>query len=207
MEGRVGAPQEPQASGGTGASQAFNSLRVSNETKELLCASWRKSTKQQYAVYITKWTHFCEQRQINHLQPDIEHVLDFLTELYHRGGEKGGLGYSAINTARSALSTIIRLEGKPVGQHFLVIRLLQGIFNSRPTFPKNIVTWDPEVLLRFLKQLSPVKKLCMKLLTFKAVTLLWLLTGQRGQSMHVINVKNVTLNENVLKIRYGDLLN
>lgn len=88
----------------------------------------------------------------------------------------------------------------------MVIRLLKGIYNLRPALPKTGVTWDPEIVLNFLKTLSPVKSLNLKKLTFKTVTLLWLLTGQRGQSMQLIHIKNLTVTDHLVKIRFGDLL-
>ena len=57
-----------------------------------------------------------------------------------------------------------------------------------------------------MKTLSPVKKLNLKDLTYKTITLLWLLSGQRGQSMRLIDVRNVTVGKNLVKIRYGDIL-
>ena len=36
--------------------------------------------------------------------------------------------------------------------------------------------------------------------------MLWLLTGQRGQSLTLIDTRNITLTKNSLKIRFGDLL-
>ena len=135
------------------------------------------------------------------MAPLVEEVLDFLTMLFEKG-----LGYSAINSARSALSSIIFLQNKPVGSLPVIVRLLKGVFNLRPTFPKSNVTWDPKTLLNYLKTLSPVKFLSLKDLTLKAVTLLWLLTAQRGQTLDPIDLRNVTLTKHSLKIRFGDKL-
>jgi hypothetical protein len=50
--------------------------------------------------------------------------MDFLQELYEKG-----LGYSCINTARSAPSSIIVLEGDiTVGTHPLVQRFIKRVF-------------------------------------------------------------------------------
>lgn len=63
-----------------------------------------------------KWTAFCLERKVNHLQPPVVAVLDFLSELYDKG-----LTYSAINCARSALSSYVSLDdGSVVGQNPLV---------------------------------------------------------------------------------------
>ena len=71
---------------------------------------------------------WCTEREINPILPPIEKVLEFLTAQF-----KSGLQYSTLNSYRSSLSaTIPPIEGSPVGQHPLVVRLMQGIFNSRP---------------------------------------------------------------------------
>lgn len=124
-----------------------------------------------------------------------------MTDLY-----ESGIGHSALNTVRSALSTFVFIDGQGVGKHPLVIRFLRGVFNENPVFPKKSVTWDPEILLTFLKKLSPVRLLNLKLLTFKTVTLLLLLTAQRLQSVHLIHIKNIRIAKGKLKISFGDQL-
>ena len=62
----------------------------------LILQSWRKGTKQQY-----KWEQYCSQRKINPFSATIEHGFNFLAELYQTG-----IGYSALNTARCALSSV-----------------------------------------------------------------------------------------------------
>ena len=84
-------------------------------------------------------------------------VLDFLTELFH----KDKLGYSALNTARSALSAFVKVDGIPVGQHDLVSRFFKGVFKVRPALPKYNVIWDVSLVLQYLKPLSPVRKLSL----------------------------------------------
>jgi len=164
-------------------------------------ASWRESTKKQYLPYINKWISFCTRNKTPLYAPSVGNVLDYLTELFH-----AGLGYSAINTARSSLSSFISIDNKPVGEHPLVVRYFKGVFNLRPTIPKTTTTWNPDTVLTFLKTLSPNRKLTFKKLTFKCVTLLWLLSGQRGQSIQLIDVRNISSDKNKLVISFGDLL-
>lgn len=127
--------------------------------------------------------------------------MEFLTHLF-----KQGLHYSALNTARSALSAFLKVDGKQVGEHPLVCRFLKGVFNLRPSLPKTNVTWDPNCVLRFIRGWSPVKSLTLKRLSLKVATLLTLLTSQRGQSIHLIDVRNLDLNPHRIKIRFGDVL-
>ena len=59
--------------------------------------------------------------------PPVEEMLHFLTELF-----EANCGFSALNTARSALSTFIK-----------------GVFQSRPTFSKYTEIWDVNVVLSY----------------------------------------------------------
>ena len=90
-----------------------------------------------------------------------------------------GLGYSAMNTVRSALSQVLPSPtGVSFGELPTVKQFLKGVFQEKPTLPRYSVTWDPAILLSYLKTLSPVKELTLKMLTYKTVGLLGLLSAQ-----------------------------
>ena len=148
---------------------------------------------------------FCQQRSINPLCPSVAIVLDFLLELYHGADDHSPLGYSAINTARSALSTIVTIENTPAGQHDLVKRFMRAVFNNRPALPRNTSTWDVHIVLDYLKTLSPVRTLSLTKLSKKLLMLLLLLSGQRGQTIHLMDLRNMTLTDSHAKFRIGDL--
>ena len=128
-------------------------------------------------------------------------MLLFLSALF-----KKGLQYSAINTARSALSSFLICGEKTIGSMRVVSRFMRGVFNLRPALVKKNVTWDVGVVLKKLQSLSPVRMLSLRQLTLKLVMLLALLAGLRGQSLHLIDIRNITVNRNLLKIRFGDIL-
>ena len=65
-------------------------------------ASWRKGTKKQYMSYLVRSGGYCKPEHIEPHNPGKVKAIEFLRELYEEG-----LGYSAINTARSALSSVI----------------------------------------------------------------------------------------------------
>ena len=127
--------------------------------------------------------------------------MEFLTELY-----ESGLGYSAINSARSALSTFILIEGFTAGNHPLVKRFTKGVFNLRPALPRNLVTWDTSLVINYLASLAPVRRIGLKDLTYKTTMLLALLSGQRCQTLHLIKISNLTVTQNSVKIRITELL-
>lgn len=113
--------------------------------------------------------------------------MEFLTELFQQG-----LGYSSLNIARGALSSLgLTIEGIPVGRHSLVIRYMKGVFNIRPSLPRYQKTWDVGKVLDYLRKLSPVKYLSLKDLTLKLTMLIAITNAARSQSIHLMNTKNV----------------
>lgn len=84
---RDGTPSKDQAKdGGMSVIREFYETQgVPQSATNLLLASWRGGTKNQYDVYIIKWTKFCAERQADQFLPLVVDVLDFLTELYENG--------------------------------------------------------------------------------------------------------------------------
>lgn len=68
-------------------------------------------------------------------------------------------------------------------------------FLSRPTLPKYQFTWDVNKVLGFLKTLSPVQDLSLLDLSKKLAMLFALLSGQRKQSLHLLDVRNVSVRD------------
>ena len=154
-------------------------------------SSWRESTKKQYRTYLARWHKFSTKWSCDPLQPTVTDVIEFLTELFH-----SGIGYSCLNTARSALSTVIVFpDNTPAGSHPLVVRLMKGVFERRPSLPKYTSTWDVNVVLECLRNFEHVRKLSLKELSWKLTILLMLLSGQRIQTIHLLDIRYMTLTE------------
>ena len=83
---------------------------------------------------------------------------------------------------------------------------MKGIFEIKPSLPRYNCTWSTEYVLRFLKSLSSLEELSLLQLTRKLVTLFALTTGQRAQTLHVFDIRNIDSSSTHLKIRIGDLL-
>jgi len=76
---------------------------------------------------------------------------EFLAKLF----KENTIGYSAINTARSALSAIITpINGIPFGRQPLIQRLMRGVFKQRPSLPKYTVTFDVKTMFDFIESLD-----------------------------------------------------
>ena len=118
-----------------------------------------------------------------------------------------GLGYSALNTARSALSQVLPAQaGVSFGELPLTKQFMKGVFQEKPSLPRYTVTWDPVLLLSFLRSQPPNEKLDLKMLTFKTVTLLTFLSAQRIQTVHLFDIRNMTVSDSIVKVSIGDKL-
>lgn len=124
-------------------------------------SSWKQSTQKQYSVYINKWFQFYGERQSSPIQPSLNTVLQFLTELYNTG-----ITYKTINTARRAFSSInIIIDGFILGQHPLINTFIKGVFKERPPMVRYTEIWDTSKVFTHLKTLPSVQELSLKLLT------------------------------------------
>ncbi|CAB3997611.1 Enzymatic poly, partial [Paramuricea clavata] len=120
---------------------------ISAGASNIIVQSWRQGTAKQYRSYLQKWELYCNKRKIDPIHPTISDGINFLSSLY-----ESGVGYSAINTARSALSSILLLPGNvSFGSHPLATRLLKGVFELRPSLPKYQDTWDISVVIIYVK--------------------------------------------------------
>jgi len=80
-------------------------------------ASWQSDTQKQHKIYLKKWLLCCREREVDYCSPQISDALEFLMGLYAQG-----LGYSTLNTACSALSSILRIsDSHNFGSHPLVV--------------------------------------------------------------------------------------
>ena len=106
-----------------------------------------------------------------------------------------GFSYSSINSARSALSAILKVSkgGHNFGSHPLTTRFLKGIYETRKPQPKYTYIWDASKVLHYLESLQPLENLTLKDLTLKLVMLVLLVTGQRGQSVFLLSLEGMSM--------------
>ena len=109
---------------------------ISEAAARLIMASWGNGTKKQYSIYNTKLQKFCNQRQVNNIQPSLVPVLNFLTTPsrprihYHQHCQKCPV-------------ILITLEDEAcVGKHPLVPRVMEGTFQEKLQIPKCTDVWQ-----------------------------------------------------------------
>ena len=166
----------------------------SQDTISIVLASWREGTKSQHQSSLNKWISYCDANDISVLSPDLPQALDFLSKLYNENAS-----YSTINTAKSALSSLLQLDSDiPFGQLPLVKRFMKGNFEQRPSFPKHQEIWDVKLVFDYFRTQPSVANLTLKELSMKTTFLLCLLSGQRSQSIKLLDISHM----NVLPDRY-----
>lgn len=162
--------------------------------KEILYSSCSDKTWKQYDCILRKYINFCKINFVNHnpWKPNIKIVLEFLYFLYNNG-----LGYVSLNSARSALSTVLgRIDEFPLGSHPIITRFMKGISRMRPPKAKYTVTWDPQEVLDNLQSLKDNEHLSVRDLTRKLVALMLLGSGQRVQTLHNIKLNEISFSTN-----------
>lgn len=83
---------------------------------------------------------------------------------------------------------------------------MKGFILSRTTLPKYQFTWDENKVFGFLKTLCPAQDFSLVQLSKKLAMFFAPLSGQRKQSLHLLDVRNIVVRDDMLIIRYGDLL-
>ena len=117
--------------------------------------------------------------------------INFLAELVD-----SGICYSAVNTARSALSTILVVnESLTFAMHPLVMRFVKGVYEQKLTLPRYEVRWHVNQVLNSLRSYPSTESISLKELTLKVVMLLPLLTSQRTQTIHCLDVNHMDLSD------------
>ena len=134
----------------------------------------------------------------------LTEVADFLSDLFAEG-----LQYRTIAGYRSMLSSVLSpINNIPVGQHPYIIRLLKGVFNSRPPKSKLLPEWDLQKVLNMLQKepFEPISAASLKLITYKVVFLTAISTFRRCSDLQSLKIgeKNVSVQKKGLTfIRHG----
>lgn len=147
---------------------------------------------------------WCGARKINPYSASLAQIVDFLTELFHKG-----LQYRTINGYRSMLSAVLPpIDKYKVGQHPYIIQLLKGVFNSRPPKVRLLPEWNLEKVLVALqkKPFEPLSKVGLKMLTYKTVFLIAITSFRRCSDLQSLKIGEGSINiqsKGITFIRHG----
>jgi hypothetical protein len=116
------------------------------------------------------------------------------------------MSFSSINSARSALSAISIVRDS-VGSHPIVIRFMKSIYNLRPPVSRYVKTWNVNIVLNKLRNVSPVKYISLKvLLSMKLAMILCLVLAGRTQSLYLLTIENILKGTKSYVLQYCDNL-
>lgn len=85
-------------------------------------------------------------------------------------------------------------------------RFLKAVFQLRPSLSRSRITWDPDLILGYIEKLGPNHSLSIIQLSSKLVMLMLLVSGQRGQTLHVLDIRNMSVSPSRVAFRIGDSL-
>jgi len=138
----------------------------------------------QYDVYLRKWWNYLDDKNLVFTAPRAV-IISFLQSLHDNGAS-----YSALNSARSAIS-LISDSKDAIGEDAVIKRFMKGAFRRKPQLPKYKISWDPQVVLTYLENIYPHDSVSLETLSKKLATLLALATGQRVQTLSLIKIQNI----------------
>ncbi len=174
----------------------YKAQGLSDNVSEFFMNAWRSGTTRQYDCYLKQWLFHCHASNVNPLYPTLNFVLEYLLLCFRKG-----LAYSTLGTIRSALSLIIKFNGKPVGQHDIISTFMRAAAQLRPAHPRNKVTWEINDVLNYCITLYPIDSLSLEQLTKKTLILMAILSGQRGQTLQLLNPNFMTRGDTVVSFR------
>lgn len=145
-------------------------------------ASITSSTIKQYDSGLKLWYQFCQSRDVNCFTASVPAVLEFLQEQYDKG-----VSYGTLNSYRSAIAQIL---GPSLAEDFRLKRFFKGVFHLRPSLPKYKNTWDPLLVLNYLRTLINVN-ISLEQISYKLVMLLALASAQRVQTLSLIDLDDI----------------
>ena len=182
----------------------FKAKGFSTNTRKLLAASWRSGTQKDYKCKFRQFSSWCSQKQVDPYAASLDQCANFLSSLFDKG-----LKYRTIAGYRSMLSSILApIDKIPIGQHPYIIRLLKGVFNSRPPERKLLPEWDLPIVLDMLEKppFTPMNLTSLKYLTWKTAFLIAITTFRRCSDLQSLRLGEGSVNvqqKGVTFIRHG----
>lgn len=123
----------------------------------------------------------------------MPNVLEFLTLQF-----KNGASYSTLNAYRSAIGQI---AGPDLGQDLRLKRFFKGVLVFiRQPLPRYENTWDLGIVINYVRTLEN-DIITLEILTQKLVSLMALATGQRIQTLSLIDIDNIIVQTSKIEIK------
>lgn len=150
------------------------------------------ATLKQYNSGLRLWWEFCSKTNNNPFVVAVPNVLEFLTVQF-----KNGASYGTLNAYRSAIGQI---AGPDLGQDFRLKKFFKGVFGIRQPLPRYENIWDPGIVINYVRTLEN-DTITLEILTQKLVSLMALATGQRIQTLSLIDIDKIIIQANRIEIK------
>lgn len=164
------------------------------ETTDIMISSLTESSIRQYNSCLKKWWNFCINNNVNPYNGTITEILKFLTKKF----QEDRASYGTLNSYRSAIAL---LRGPEVGEDARMKRFFKGVEKLRPNIPKYDATWDPTIVLGHMSSWGTNESMTLEKLSVKLTMLIALTTGQRMQTLGLIDIKNIYRLEDTIEIK------
>lgn len=117
-----------------------------NEQKQLLCESWRKSTLKTYKPAWRRWMVWAREKGISVRNPTGSNLARYLADLH----QKEGLSLSTIQVHKSVVATLSNPDNhEKLSSHSLVKHVLKSIALTKQR-PEKPPIWDTDILKEYL---------------------------------------------------------
>ena len=141
---------------------------IDPELDDFLSNHLATGTLKGYRGSFSKFSRYCADRGVNPKNCSPEFIANYLKYLHDSGSQ-----YSTINHARSSISKFHDgFNGTQAGCHKLVSMAVKAVFKLNPPLPRYSSTFDPSLVLNYLKNLPSNSELDLKILSQKALFLL-----------------------------------
>ena len=138
---------------------------------------------------MSQWATFCIIHHVSLRSPSPFQVCRFLRILSDRGR-----AFGTVNAARCALSVLVKNldNGKTMGTHYWVCRAVRTAYRRNPPSPRYNQFWDIRLVFSMFQRWGANEDLSLQFLGFKLLVLILLVTGQRGQVIPALDLRNMT---------------
>ena len=176
-------------------------LHLSDRAWEIFSSAWTLGTYHSYTTPARKWLTYAHSQGISVTEPTTNQCVDFLVGLLDSGA-----GSSTVNTTRSLMSNFITLDGRPMGEHPLLRKIVKGVKVQRPPIEPYSHVWDPAPVIISMAAWGNLPELDLDKLTRRTITLFILATGQRPQAIHQLLRKDIQKVGESVRIKYSNKL-
>ena len=154
--------QDSEAFPSSGVAYWIKSSREAGISKRVAICALQSNRFQTLLKYQRHWRQFhswFHKKQNYYSEITVDSVARFLYFLFKNGSMSTGnqLSVESLNQIRSSVSFFLQYDIPDLGFDITITRLFKYFYLKRPSFTKNVVTWDVGKVLKFLAYWHPIE--------------------------------------------------